>query len=216
MIRPDGQVNKGNSVFEQLFVFRLKEMAEQDLIEKDMIDKSRIEKDNGISYLFLGPHLSSGKVSGLRNLLFAISRDFDPQLRNQVLSLDHWAIKLGGNSHFLLAINDSDEIEGLICFYQKQPSAFISLLWVKNEKRGSGLSREMLKLLATRLARIGISSILLESHVRNKATARFYKKSRFTIVKERQGRFLWHGKTGVLRRVRITNRFPYGVQRISS
>lgn len=126
----------------------------------------------------------------LEEYLHRCDADFEPALSMRV-DLVAYCGKIFEHATKIEAWND-DTLAGLMAVYVNNKTrdfAFITLVHVFREYRGTGMASALLKAVFTLVASSGFSKVRLEVYEANLAAVHFYMKNRFRITGSTLGKF---------------------------
>lgn len=138
-----------------------------------------------LEYIFY--HLDYKTV---KDLLDRMSPQFSPSLSCN-MDLDSYAEKLATNATFLLC-KSSDLVVGAIVFYPNSSTSiiYIPLVWVDNDWRGQRIAKNMFMSLLQYGDSNKFKNIDLEVLKSNKEARCLYSSLGFSILEDRQSKFL--------------------------
>lgn len=109
---------------------------------------------------------------------------FIESTENRVGNLWDYSAKIScyGNTY---VVKIKDKTIGIIIFYSNDlisKTAYITMIAVKNEYKGNGIGKKLLKLSEVFAIKFGMKYIKLEVHKENISAIRFYEKSGYSYL----------------------------------
>lgn len=141
--------------------------------------------------------ITTGKLpqNRVEELLRECNNSFSPPLEcNIPYTLDEYAAKLSRFASFVLCLED-ERVIGFLAYYLNNEGgfAYIPQIWVSDQYQRKGIGSSMIAALVGMIPN-GVNSVRLEVRKNNPKAYAFYLKGGYTVIEERNGKFLMEKK----------------------